>query len=78
MYLGHKISEEGVQALADKIRAIEEMERPNNKKELQSYLGLINYYAKFLPNISTVLVPLYQLLKKVLSFNGNKMKKQPG
>ena len=31
--------------------------------ELKSYLGLLTYYAKFLPNLSTVLAPLYKLLK---------------
>ena len=33
-------------------------------KELQGWLGLINYYSKFVSNLSTVLAPLYQLLKK--------------
>ena len=32
--------------------------------EFKSFLGLVNYYAKFLPNLATVLAPLYQLLRK--------------
>ena len=63
VYLGHKLTESGVEPLREKVEAIEEMERPKDKKELQSYLGLINYYAKFLPNISDFLSPLYRLLQ---------------
>lgn len=63
-YLGHKITEEGVEALSDKVEAVKMMKRPKDKKELHSYLGLINYYAKFMPNLSTVLAPLYKLLQK--------------
>ena len=68
VYLGHKLTESGVEPLREKVEAIEQMERPKDKKELQSYLGLINYYAKFLPNISEVLSPLYRLLQKGQTF----------
>ena len=34
----------------------------NNVQELKAYLGLLAYYGKFLPNLSTVLAPLYELL----------------
>ena len=37
---------------------------PKNVTELKSFLGLINYYHKFLPNLSSVLHPLHVLLKK--------------
>ena len=36
---------------------------PTNVSELKSFLGLLNYYSKFLPNLSTVLTPLYRLLR---------------
>lgn len=44
-----------------KIEAIEHAPQPKNVTELQSFLGLVNYYGKFIPNISSVLYPLYQL-----------------
>ena len=63
-YLGHSISKEGLQPTADKVRAITEAPHPTNVSELKAFLGLINYYGKFMQNLSTVLAPLYTLLKK--------------
>ena len=37
---------------------------PKSVTELKVFLGLVNYYAKFIPNLSPHLAPLYQLLKK--------------
>jgi len=51
------------------VRAIKEAPSPKNVAELRSFLGLVNYYGKFLPELSTVLAPLYQLLHKDCSWN---------
>ena len=61
-YLGHKITAEGLLPLEDKVRAIKEAPSPTCVSELRSYLGVVNYYGKFLPDLSQVLAPLYQLL----------------
>ena len=37
---------------------------PTNVTELRSFLGLVNYYGKFLPDLATTLAPLYELLQK--------------
>ena len=63
-YLEHQIGPDGVQPTAEKVRAVEHAPAPRGVKELQAWLGLINYYSKFLKNVSTVLAPLYKLLKK--------------
>ena len=63
-YLGHRISSRGLQPTEEKVRAVARAPAPENKTQLQSFLGLINYYAKFLPNLSTTLAPLYALLQK--------------
>ena len=63
-YLGHTISADGLQPTKEKIRAIIDAPAPQNIAQLRSFLGLINYYAKFLPNLSSTLSPLYRLLKK--------------
>ena len=63
-YLGHRISAEGIQPTQEKVRAIAESPIPNNISQLWSFLGVVNYYAKFLPNLSTTLAPLYRLLLK--------------
>lgn len=63
-YLGHIIDKDGLHPTAEKVRAIQEAPRPKNIGELKSFFGLINYYNRFLPNLSTKLAPLYRLLKK--------------
>ena len=63
-YLGHVIDKEGLHPTSEKIRAIREAPTPRNVEELRSFLGLINYYSKFLPNLSSKLAPLYNLLNR--------------
>jgi len=47
-----------------KVKAIVEVQEPQNKTEVQSFLGLVNYYRKFIPNMSTLVSPLDKLLAK--------------
>ena len=63
-YLGYTVSGAGVQTTDDKVAAIRGAPEPRNVAELQAWLGLINYYSKFLRNLSTVLFPLYKLLRR--------------
>ena len=63
-YLGHRISADGLQPTKEKVRAISEDPSPQNITQLRSFLGVIDYYSKFLPNLSTMLAPLYRLLQK--------------
>ena len=68
-YLGHKIDSEGLHPLPSKVRAVMEAPCPSNPKQLKSYLGLITYYAKFLPNLSSHFTNYY---KKTIPGNGEK------
>lgn len=63
-HLGHVIDKDGLHPTEEKTRAIKEAPTPKNVTELRSFLGLLNYYGKFLPNPSTQLHPLHQLLNK--------------
>ena len=63
-YLGHKIGSDGIHPLPEKVKAIKEAPSPTCVSELKAYLGLLSYYGKFLANLSTVLAPLYRLLRK--------------
>ena len=63
-YLGYRIDAAGLHPLPDKVQAVEEAPTPTCLTELKSYLGLLTYYAKFLPNLATHLAPLYKLLGK--------------
>ena len=63
-YLRHAISKDGINADANKIRAITEMPIPEDKKAVQRLLGMINYVGKFIPNLAKITKPLRELLKK--------------
>ena len=64
-YLDYHISAAGIEPTTEKVKAILEAPAPSNVSQLRSFLGLGNYYAKFLPQLSTLLAPLYKLLQKV-------------
>ena len=63
-FLGHRIDAEGIHPLEDKLAAIIQAPAPQNVQELRSFLGLINYYGKFIPIAVTILAPLNKLLCK--------------
>ena len=62
-YLGHRIDADGLHTLSSKVKAIQDAPQPQNVQELRSFLGLLHYYGKFLPNLATLLHPLNALLK---------------
>ena len=62
-YLGHRVDAEGLHTLDTKVTAVLEAPSPQDVQELRSFLGLIHYYGKFLPSLSTLLHPLNNLLK---------------
>lgn len=62
-YLGHQIDAEGLHATPSKLQAILQAPTPKNVQELRSFLGLLNYYGKFFPNLATLLQPLNSLLQ---------------
>ena len=63
-YLGHRIDREGLHPTEEKVIAIHNAPVPTSVTVLKSFLGLLNYYSKFLPNVSSTLAPLYLLLRK--------------
>ena len=62
--LGYRVDGEGRHPTDEKIAAISEAPSPKNLAELRSYLGLLNYYGHFIANLSTLLQPLHELLRK--------------
>ncbi|KAK4302111.1 hypothetical protein Pmani_025774 [Petrolisthes manimaculis] len=62
-YLGHRVSSKGVEPTDDKTQAIVQAPAPTDVKSLRAWLGLINYYSRFLKNLASILSPLYKLLK---------------
>ncbi|KAF0036589.1 hypothetical protein F2P81_011901 [Scophthalmus maximus] len=64
IFLGHKVDATGLHPVHEKVKMIKEAPSPSNVAELKAYLGLLNYYKKFLPNLSTVLAAVHELLQK--------------
>ena len=60
-YLGHLVDAKGLHATLSKVKAL--IEAPAPRDELRAFLGLLNYYSKFLHNLSHLLHPLNNLLR---------------
>ena len=63
-YLGHRIDALGIHPSGHALVAVRDAPAPVNVAELRSYLGMVNHYGRFVSNLSTVLAPLHQLLRK--------------
>ena len=62
-FLGYSVSLEGVKPLEDRVAAIREVKPPTTVKELQRFLGMLNYYRRFIPKAAHHLYPLFDALK---------------
>lgn len=69
--LGHVLTDVGLLLCPDKVQTIREARAPQNVTELKAFLGLITYYSKFIPNLSSRIRVLYGLLKKNVRFDWN-------
>ena len=68
-YLGHTIDAEGIHPTDSKVQALQNAPEPKDESELRSLLGLLHYYHTFLPNLSTLVAPLHDLLRKGVKWN---------
>ncbi|KAL1124816.1 hypothetical protein AAG570_001437 [Ranatra chinensis] len=75
-FMGHIISKQGAQPDPKKVTAIKEIETPKNIKELRSFLGMINYYRRFINNLAGKTERLTKLLKKNTKFVINEEAKE--
>ena len=55
----------------EEIKAIKESLAPTNVSEVRSFLGLVTFYSKFVPNLATMAAPIYQLTRKNVPFDWN-------
>ena len=62
-FLGHQVSAGGIRPLAAKVAAITNMPPPTTVKDLLRYLGMLNYYRRFLPAAAKTLKPLTEFLR---------------
>ena len=63
-FFGHLLTKDGMKPDPKKVKDIQELPAPKDIKELQSFLGAVNYLARFIPHLSALQAPLQDLLKK--------------
>ncbi|XP_064479086.1 uncharacterized protein K02A2.6-like [Ornithodoros turicata] len=63
-YLGHRINAEGIHTTEEKVQALLDAPEPTNKAQLQSFLGMLAFCDKFLPDRASTAKDLYELLRK--------------
>jgi RNase H-like domain found in reverse transcriptase len=61
-FLGHQISAAGISPLPSRVTAIQSFPRPSAVRELQAFLGLLNFYRRFIPAAAAVVKPLTDAL----------------
>ena len=62
-YVGFILDKNGVHVNQNKVKAINELPEPKDLKQLQSFLGGLNYYSKFIPNMTDIAKALYRLIE---------------
>ena len=66
--LGHVVSKKGISIDPKRIKAIEQIPLPHNKKGMQSFMGIINFVGRFVPDFAQIIRPLQQMVKQSVQF----------
>ena len=72
-YLGYTISQKGIKPIAKKVDAILNIAPPKTRRQLRSFLGMVNYYRDMWIRRSHVLTPLTALVSKETKFKWTKL-----
>ncbi|MES9884337.1 MAG: reverse transcriptase domain-containing protein [Sedimenticola sp.] len=67
-FLGHRISEAGVEPCPEKVKTVVDWPRPQNVRAVRSFIGLASYYRKMIQGFATVAKPLHKLTEKNARF----------
>lgn len=71
-FMGHVLSKNGVGATQSKVEAVQNTRQPNNATEVRSFLGLVNYCGRFIPNLATIAEPLRRLTRSTCTWSWGK------
>ena len=74
--MGHLIPGDGLKPDPEKVAGIMKIQKPTDIKSMQWFIGFVNYFTKFLPNLSTICEPLQNYNEKMHLGHGNQEKKQ--
>lgn len=73
--LGHKVSDQGITADENKLLSVKDFPIPKTVKHIRKFLGLSNYYRKFIPKYAEIAKPLLELTKKYVKFKWTESEK---
>ncbi|XP_062542458.1 uncharacterized protein K02A2.6-like [Armigeres subalbatus] len=74
-FMGHTLSSQGIRPTNEKVSAVQAFRQPQDAKEMRSFLGLVNYLGKFVPNLSTISAPLREMTVKGTKFHWSEKRK---
>ena len=60
-FLAHRVTAQGIEPLPERVEAIRRFPRPQNAKTLSEFLGMVNFYHRFIPNAAALMGPLHGL-----------------
>ena len=72
VFMGHHLSRNGVTATNEKVSAVLKAREPRSPAEVRSFLGLVNFLGRFIPDLSTVTSPLRELTKTAAEWRGKR------
>ena len=70
-WLGFKLTSSGISPINTKVQGISDKLRPTNLKELRSFLGAVNQFDRFVPDLATICFPFRSILKRDAGWNWN-------
>ena len=73
--MGHVVSKKGISIDPERIKAIEQIPLPHNKKGMQSFIWTINFMRRFIPYFAQIVKPLQQMVKKSVQFKWTEVEK---
>ena len=71
-YCGYVVGKDGVRPMPSNVEAVKNAPAPTNVTELRSFLGMVNYYHAYMPNLATATEPLHRLLRKEIDWSWTK------